>query len=182
MSRYSKIEYPTSRDSVSGDGKGIFILFVALVVGVVLTAFLLYYLKNMRGNLRSITLERNGEVNTELKVDDIQLPVPGDSSEYSFEIDCRDAGTYSFEFYFTGNKATPLGPYVIVQVLLGEELKDSATLGELLAGDKLVVQQTFTADTKGKITVRYTLIEDVGNEAQGATLDFDLRFVAKQVG
>lgn len=181
MSKYSRIDYPTSRDDVSG-GKGLFILFVVLIVGIVLAAFLLYYVNNMRGNLRSIVLERDGEVNTELKVDDIHLLVPGDTSEYSFEVDCRDAGTFSFEFHFTGNKATPLGPYVTVEVFVEDELKDSATLGALLAGDTLIVQQNFTADTKGKMTVRYTLIEDVGNEAQGATLDFDLQLVAKQVG
>lgn len=177
-----RVDYPTSRDDVSGNGKGLFILFVVLVVGVVLAAFLLYYLHNKRGNLRSIVLERDGEVNTTLKVDDINLLVPGDTSEYSFEVDCREAGTFSFEFHFIGNKATPLGPYVTVEIFVENERMDSATLGALLAGDTLIIQQQFNAETKGKMTVRYTLIENVGNEAQGATLDFDLRLVARKVG
>ena len=165
----------------SGKNKAAYILFAAMSVLILLLCFLIYYLHNLRGNMRSITLTENGIVNAELKTDFGTL-LPGESSEYELNFECKDIGTYKFYFSYTSKEHSPLGNYVTVELSDGEERKASGNLGELLAGGALVTTHTFTNVTTASFTVRYVMASDVGDEAQGANLDFDLRLTVEKIG
>ena len=165
----------------SGKNKAAYILFAAMSVLILLLCFLIYYLHNLRGNMRSITLTENGIVNAELKTDFGTL-LPGQSSEYELNFECKDIGTYKFSFVYTEREKSPLGNYLTVELSDGEERKASGNLGELLAGGALVTTYTFKESKKASFTVRYVMASDVGDEAQGANLDFDLRLTVEKIG
>lgn len=165
----------------SGKNKAAYIAFAAMSVLILLTCFLLYYLRNTQRNTPTITLTENGIVNTELKTDFGTL-LPGQSSEYTLNFNCKDKGTYRFSFAYTAKEKSPLASYVTVEVKSGEESKASGNLGDLLSGETLLATYTFTETATGSLTVRYTMDSDVGDEAQGASLDFDLRLTVEKIG
>lgn len=164
-----------------GKNKAAYIMFASMSVLLLLMCFLIYYLQNTRGNMQSITLTENGVVNAELNTDFGTL-LPGESSEYILRFECKDIGTYRFSFFYTAKEKSPLGNYVTVEVKNGEERKASGNLGQLLSGDALVATYTFTESTAASMTVRYIMHNDVGDDAQGANLDFDLRLTVEKIG
>ena len=165
----------------SGKNKAAYIAFASMSVLLLLTCFLIYYLHNTRGTMRSITLTENGIENAELNTDFGTL-LPGESSEYTLHFECKDIGTYRFSFFYTAKEKSPLGNYVTVEVQSGEERKTSGDLGKLLSGDSLVTTYTFTEIATTSLTVRYIMDNDVGDDAQGASLDFDLRLTVEKIG
>ncbi|MBO5241024.1 MAG: hypothetical protein J6B56_06380 [Clostridia bacterium] len=165
----------------SGKNKTAYIAFAIMSVLILLLGVLIYYLHNVRGNMQSITLTEHGIENTELKTDFGTL-LPGESSEYTINFECKDVGAYKFSFFYTAKENSPLGKYVTVEVKNGEERKASGNLGELLSGNVLIATYTFEEATTGLLTVRYVMHEDVGDEAQGASLDFDLRLTVEKIG
>ena len=165
----------------SGKNKAAYIAFAAMCVLILLTCFLLYYLRNAQRNTPTITLTENGIVNTELKTDFGTL-LPGQSSEYTLTFNCKDKGTYRFSFTYTAKEKSSLASYVTVELKDGEESKASGNLGKLLSGDALVATYTFKETKTGSLTVRYIMDKDVGDEAQGASLDFDLKLTVEKIG
>ena len=164
----------------SGKNKMAYIAFAMMCVLILLTCFLLYYLRNAQRNT-TITLTENGIVNTELKTDFGTL-LPGQSSEYTLNFKCQDKGAYRFSFVYTAKEKSPLASYVTVELDDGEERKASGNLGELLSGERLVTTYTFTESITTSMTVRYKMASDVGDEAQGANLDFDLKLTVEKIG
>ena len=165
----------------SGKNKATYVVFAVMIVLILLMIALIYYLHNIRGNMQSITLTENGIVNTELKTDLGNL-LPDQSSEYNLNFKCKDTGTYRFSFVYTANEKSSLGNYVTVEIKDGEETKASGNLGEMLAGEVLVTTYTFTESKTGSLTVRYTMHKEVGDDAQGANLDFDLKLTVEKIG
>lgn len=165
----------------SGKNKATYIVFAVMIVLILLIGVLIYYLHNTRGNMQSITLTENGIVNTELKTDLGKL-LPEQSSEYTLNFECKDTGTYRFSFVYTAKEKSSLGNYVTVEIKNGEETKASGNLGELLAGDALITTYTFTDSKRASLIVQYTMNKDVGDDAQGANLDFDLKLTVEKIG
>ncbi len=165
----------------SGKNKVAYILFATMSVLILLMCFLIYYLQSLRGNMRSITLTEKGVVNAELETDFGTL-LGGQSSEYTLHFECKDIGTYRFSFVYTAKEQSPLGKYVTVELSDGEERKASGNLGEFLAGGALVTTHTFEESKTASLTVRYVMANDVGDEAQGANLDFDLKLTVEKIG
>lgn len=165
----------------SGKNKAAYIVFAAMSVLILLMCFLIYYLHKTRGNTCTITLTENGIVNAELKTDFGTL-LPGQSSEYTLNFQCKDIGTYKFSFVYTEREKSPLGNYVTVELKDGEEKKASGNLGELLTGGEFVTTYTFKESKTASFTVRYVMANDVGDDAQGANLNFDLKLTVEKIG
>ena len=165
----------------SGKNKAAYIAFAVMSVLILLTCFLLYYLRNAQRNTLTITLTENGIVNTELKTD-FGTSLPGQSSEYTLNFNCKDKGAYRFSFVYTAKEKSPLASYVTVELKDGEERKASGNLGALFSGETLVATYTFTKSATTSMTVRYIMDKDVGDEAQGASLDFDLKLTVEKIG
>ena len=168
-------------ENESGKNKAAYIMFAAMSVLILLMCFLIYYLQNLRGNMQSVTLTENGIVNAELKTDFGTL-LPGQASEYTIQLHCKDIGTYRLSFSYTAKEQSPLGKCVTVELTDGEECKASGNLGELLAGGALVTTQTFEESKTASLTVRYLMASDVGDDAQGANLNFDLKLTVEKIG
>ena len=155
--------------------------FFLLIVGVFVFAMciLSYYLYNERSNIHSIKLTQNGIVNAELDTNFGTL-LPGQSSEYRIELECKEEGTYKFTFIYEEKEQSPLGKYVTVELNIGEETVRK-NLGELFVGSELVATQTFAQAIKTSFTINYIMNDDVGDEAQGAVLDFSLKLMVKKI-
>ena len=165
----------------SGKNKAAYIAFATLSVLSLLCCFLIYYLKTTRGNTHYITLTEKGIENEILEVDFGTLQ-QGESREYSLHFHCQDAGEYRFTFSYVSANVSALANYLTVEIERAEERKASANLGELLAGETLVVQYSLQKSEKTDILVRYVMAEDLGDDAQGAGLDFDLRLSVEKIG
>ena len=165
----------------SGKNKVAYILFAIMSVLILLMCFLIYYLHNLRGNMQSITLTENGIVNAELKTDFGKL-LPGESSEYTLHFECEKLGTYHFLLSYREKEQSPLANYVSVEMKNGEEIHASEKLSDLLAGGVLETTYTFHKDKTTSFTLRYVMASDVGDEAQGANLDFDLKLTVEKIG
>ncbi len=158
-----------------------YILLAVTCVVILILCFLIYYVYRSRGNMRSITLTENGIVNEELKTDFGTLP-PGESKEYTLHFECKDAGTYQFYFVYETTEPSPLAGYVTVELNNGAENKTSGNLGELLAGETLTTVHTFAQSKTTSLTVRYVMANDLGDDAQGANLNFNLNLTVKKIG
>ena len=163
----------------SGKNKAAYILFAAMSVLILVMCFLIYYLHDLRGNMQSITLTEKGIVNKELKTDFGTL-LPGESSEYTLNFKCKEQGTYRFTFNYTAKEKSPISSYVAVELIDGEG-KISENLGNLLSCRALTTTHTFIEQTTS-LTLRYVMANDVGDEAQGASFDFDLRLTIQKIG
>ena len=156
-----------------------FLLWIVILF-VLVMCILSYYFYTSRSNIRRVTLTENGIVNAELDTNFGTL-LPGQSSTYTLEIECKAEGTYRFCFVYETKEQSPLGKYVTVELNDGEEKIASGNLGELLAGGELVTTRTFTQTMKTSFTISYIMHDDVGDEAQGATLDFELKLMVKKM-
>ncbi len=165
----------------SEKNKWSYIVFAITCVFILLSVFLIYYLQRTRGHTDYITLTENGIENERLDTDFGTL-LPGESGEYTLHFDCKDAGEYRFIFRYETENVSPLAKYVIVEIKNGEETKASGNLGELLAGKALVASYTFAESSTADITARYVMAEELGDDAQGASLDFDLRLSVEKIG
>ncbi len=163
-----------------GKNKAAYIAFAVMSVLIVMLAFVSYYLRK-EDDVGKITLTNEGIVRTDLNADLGKL-LSEQSSEYTLKFDCRSAGIYKISLLYEAEQITPLGKYVTVEVKNGEERKASGNLGELLTGIPLIVTYTFEEAQMASLTVRYTMSEDLGDDAKGAALDFNLKLTVEKIG
>ncbi len=163
--------------------KAAYIAFATMSVLVLILGFVIYYLRELRsdGTVRSVKLTQEGIVRTDLNADLGRL-LSDQSSEYTLEIDCRSAGIYKISLLYETAQISPLAKYVTVEVKNGEERKASGNLGELLTGTPLIVTYTFEEAQTASLTICYTMRDDLGDEAKGAALDFNLKLTAEKIG
>ncbi|MBQ7369268.1 MAG: hypothetical protein IJW60_06140 [Clostridia bacterium] len=164
----------------SEKNKWAYIVFAIMCVLILLSVFLIYYLQRTRGHTDYITLTENGVENKELDTD-FGMLLPGESGEYTLHFNCQDAGEYRFIFRYEAEHVSPLAKYVVVEIKNGEETKASGNLGDLLAGTALVARLSFAEAAKADIVARYVMSDNLGDDAQGAGLDFDLRLSVEKI-
>lgn len=166
-----------------GKNKAAYIAFSIMSVLVLLLGFVIYHLRSTRGDgyANNFVLTKDGIVRTELNADLGKL-LSDQSSEYTLTFDCRSAGTYQISLHYETAEISPLGKYVTVEVKNGEERKASGNLGELLTGTPLIATYTFEEAQTASLTVRYTMSDELGDEAKGAALDFNLTLTVEKIG
>lgn len=140
------------------------VLAVAIAVGIAVICIVL-----TTNNSIKIKLDDSGVTQAELKFSANGLE-PTESREYSILLQASSSGTYNVTLEFVGEKSI-LGDFVDVTVEY-EGGKAENSLANLLNGE--TVEFTCEITKKSAIKIIYTMPEDTGNEAQGASADFDI--------
>lgn len=148
----------------------IFVLAVAVAAGIVIMCLVL-----TQDNSITVNLEKEGVTQKELEFSAGGM-IPGESKEYTIQLNAKSAGTYFITLSFEGEEGV-LNEILDVAVEC-EEYQASYKLSELLNGTTF----EFTCDVskKADVTISYTIPVETENEAQGATADFKVLLTAER--
>ncbi len=155
--------------------KGTTYILICLTVVMSLIGLLIWYNVTKTAGEKNpldadVTL--NGNTAKELSVDFKDLK-PGSDGQYVINLNAKNARDYSVVLKFRGDGQ--IKDFIDVEVTTdaeGFECKKSK-LADLLGGEEMDLGKGAT-----KITVRYSMPVDVGNEAQGAEATFFIELVA----
>ncbi len=165
---YKMKGFSEMRERVSRD-----ILILALVVVYLLGFFFFVYERNaLKDYSTGATLEVNGTEVFERKVDLPSLR-PGEDFEYKVKFKSRAADDYDIGIEFKEVGESTLKDFVNVEICYGEEVYVH-TLCEMLDENKKVNFVCALGEEPAQITIRFSMPEEVGNEAQGTVADFDV--------
>lgn len=106
-----------------------------------------------------------------VSVTDLSL-YPGKEKTYTLKFNAKSVDEIDVSLGFEETETGELKNYVIVTVSSGDKT-ETIGLNELLGGKML----TFSGKIE-KITIKYRMDENVGNEAHGAATKFDIRIKA----
>lgn len=98
---------------------------------------------------------------------------PGESCKYTIQLVCRAEGEYQISVVFC-DKGGTLKNFVDVTVLLDGKKLASGEMSEIFGNDNIVTKSNLTAEDASELSIIYEMPPTVGNEAQGATADFDV--------
>ncbi len=127
-----------------------------------------------------ITVSENGVTESIKAVRDLRLN-PTETKEYTVNLVCEASGDYYITLDYTEKQDGGMKSFVNITVSLGEEVVYKGPIAELLNTEKVVeFEGTLEADTPLPVTICYEMPHDVGNEAQGTTADFNVKFSVKK--
>lgn len=153
----------------------ILIAIVAVILaGVVLLAVVMF---NNNEFIKNITLSEDGVTHETLEFSANGLH-PGETRAYTLNLKSVITDRYIISFAFEETKDGELKNYIDVILTYGDE-KYECKLADLLDGQTLSFENVaIEADETAVITITYYMPEDVGNEAQKTTADFDIILTA----
>lgn len=100
---------------------------------------------------------------------------PAQTKELEIELYCKANGSYDVTLWLTEKSDGGLKNFVLVEVLADGEQVHEGGLSDLLKEDVAVKFDSILHDNKATvITIRYTMPEDMGNEAQNTYAAFDI--------
>lgn len=157
------------------------VLILALCIFALLGSILLLCIKSWRKNSTEITVEIYGETSELLSVNKPDLK-PGESYYYTVILACKAEGRYLITLQFEEIKKGGLENYVNVETSCNGTVYQSG-LNELLESEDGI---TFICELKRSpatnIKILYSMPLEVGNEAQGTELDFNVSLTAVRKG
>lgn len=140
------------------------------IVGVLL----MNNLQSAKGTFeKEVRIEMNGVTSETLEVEGLSL-VPGSETEYTAKLRCQLEGTYDLSLVFVETEPSPLRSFVNVEIEHEGEILKTATLAELLSGSSVEFVCDLRAESYTDLIFRFKMPVDVGDEAKGATADFDI--------
>lgn len=152
------------------------VIGILILVGVILTACFFFHPYG-REDLVEINIEPGRRHAVEIR--DLNL-YPGKENVYSVLLYSDVEGTYKLKLAFEEIEEHSLKQYVYAAVEVEGEILCEALLADLFVEEGL----TLSCDLKKKdaflLTIRYSMPEEVGNEAQGAKAIFDLVLTASK--
>ncbi len=139
---------------------------LGVVVGVVV-------MKAHKDFEKDVTIVLDGET---LKSLDVSLTgfYPGMSKEYVIALKCEAEGEYEVSLSFEKKGTGELQNYIQTEIEVDGERVAMSELKSFFDGETAVFDCNLTKSKSVKLVIRYTMPQEVGNEAQGATSDFDL--------
>lgn len=108
--------------------------------------------------------------------------IPGEESVYEFALAAEIAGAYELTLDFSETKAGALAQYAYARIELGGETVAEKRLDALLDGDAILLSRALSEDEPLLLTLTYYIPEQVGNEAQAASIDFVLEITVRSEG
>ncbi len=130
-------------------------------------------------NKSTVNLSNGDEVNAELGVDLGSL-YPGASLSYTFNLKANKGDGFNITASFIEKGPTTIKEYVNVEIRLNGERIDSDSLNAYLGGKTVNFRAEFGNTNLQEVELIYTMSAEVGDEAQGATADFDINISAKR--
>ena len=172
------------REHYNLKNKVAYVVFAVLVILVFIVVCLIFFLKKNREDSAisdlEVTLEQGGVVNTSWAIDALDLR-PGSSTEYTLIVHGKESGSYAIKLDFETDEECPLAKYITVTVKCEDEVWTELSLEEFLGGKYVERDYEFDTNEDKRFTVTYTM-GDAGNEAQGATANFELTLTAHGKG
>lgn len=155
----------------------IYLMAVMIIVGAVLTIIMLF-MKNS-GATENIDVRIQGN-STRLESIYLNSINPGSKSEYLLNITADISGGYEVELFFDEIEDHGLKNHLLVSVIYDGVSIYDGDIVSLFNKDKRVAFQTVLKEnTPTVLKVVYSVPRSVGNEAQGASLHFDITIRAE---
>lgn len=150
-------------------------ILVALLALSAMAITLVLFLVEAHENFpESVKVRENGVTQDVFSVRDLQL-YPGQSREYEIELVCDASGDYNITLAYEELESGSLKHYVDVAVKANGETVYTGKLSRLIDDKETVsFDGTLEAEEPLVVTVTYTMPHEIGNEAQGASTDFDI--------
>lgn len=151
----------------------VFVLSALVIVGIVIGIVLLTRQSDFD---KKVTLTGDGVVQAEMKCS-LEGLYPGQSAEYSICFSGAPEEAFALTVAFQPDDAAALSPYIDVELELNGESVAAESLDKYLKGDTAEV--TLPKGEERVLIVRYSMPEEIGNEAQGLAADFVLALEAR---
>ena len=145
------------------------VLAVLIVVGAVLSSHFLT--SSINKEIFEITLTE--EKTEAVEFNDLRL-LPGEEAKYTVLLTGKATDKYNVEIVFSEKAESPLKDYVYVEITFEKETICSKPLSELLAGEALILSLDLKRNEKKNLEIIYRMPDEIGNEAQSASADFEL--------
>lgn len=159
--------------------KRIFLTLTLVLCLLFVVGFLLYTrIEIAHENFpNEIKLSKNGKVQETLTIDNLDL-CPGAVDERVLTMTCDADGDYGVSLDFNLKENGELARFIVVDLQCNGQ-NFQFKLDELFAENKTVeFDCTLYSEKKTEIIIRYTLPLEVGDEAQGADVIFDIDLTA----
>ena len=104
--------------------------------------------------------------------------VPGKSVEYTIRLTNEVEGEYNITLEFEEEAEQELKKYVFAKIEVGGKIICDSLLADLFNGEKLSFSGALSSDKSRNIKITYYMPDSVGNEAQNAEANFELRITA----
>ena len=150
------------------------LMILAIALCGIAAVVLMNHLESAKGKFETdLSIEKDGVTSDKLEVEHLAL-VPGSKTEYTVNMTCRIEGNYDLTLTFEQVKESPLKDYVIIEVLHEDEILETALLCDVLAGEPLLSRCYLSPQDSSRLTIRFRMPEDVGDDAKNLTADFDI--------
>lgn len=158
--------------------KSINMLIVAFVLIAIFSITLTVYIFQAREDFDDdITVSESGVTEAIFKERSLKL-VPTEKKELDVNLFCKASGEYHVTIDFIEAADGDMKHFVNVSVLCNGESVYEGNLAKLLddPDEKVLFDSELYSKDPTVVTIRYEMPYETGNEAQGTTADFDVRF------
>ena len=153
----------------------IFSLIALTIAGIVIGSVVW---KEQNEFTKKVELAQDGVTQTAWDIN-IEGLYPTKSVEYSVTFAGKTAESYQVVLSFVPRGTTELSKYLDLDIALNGETIETGKLQEYIEGKTVSLYLKIQKDDPAEVILRYTMPEDVGNEAQNAVADFTVNIEAK---
>lgn len=155
----------------------IYIMAVMIIFGATLTIIMLF--RSCGGGNQNIYV-KIGETNvTQIQPIKLRGLYPGSKEEYTLNITAEIPTRYNIDFMFKTIEDGGLRDFIDVEVTFDNVMLYNGTLSDLLDSDDVKVGIETNLDERIPIQIKisYKMPREVGNEAQGKSILFDINII-----
>lgn len=147
---------------------------VTVLCGLAIVGTLIWYFLTVFNKDLTADIDLNGEINEVIEVDELSLK-PGTDLTYTVNVHCKKTNDYILTLNFVEHGSGTLDDFLDVTVKLDGQVLKQTKLSDLISGRQTIsLNRKYTIGTTLKFEITYSMALEVGNEAQGATCDFDM--------
>lgn len=159
------------------------ILLICISVAIVIAAVFSVYLLLTASDRRLIRLEIEPEGTYMVSFENLGL-IPGEPVGYTLVLEDELSENYHVSLQFVEHEESEeatLKCFTYVTIEVDGETLCHQLLEELFQGEQIDLSVDLSQKKEKKISIRYYMPEDVGNEAQNAEAKFDLLITANSL-
>lgn len=161
-------------------GKVFWVLVVgAAVIAVLFGALISVYAANSSQDQLTLQVDGSASENMSISLDNI---CPGQTRKYEISVNVVSDGYYTVSVEFLNAVLGGMEQYIEVRMDADDEQFFGATLAECFETEPTEYSGNISASRALKFTIYYTMPENVSNDAQMTTVDFDLKITVEGAG
>ena len=148
---------------------GIVIISVLIIIGILLLLWV--HFTDSDRNVIRVGLDMDESVPVDFEK--LKL-VPGESCEYTLSFSGKDSKRYDLALNFNETEKGSLRNYAKVKLVSGDEIIYDEYLKDAFDGDPVALHVDFSKKLNTKLLVIFYMPIEIGNEAMGAEVYFNL--------